>query len=411
MSASLPQVKLKIVRRSSHPWIFQKMVEKPTERIPPGTVVDIVDRDNQWVGSGFFNWHSRIALRLLTANKDEAIDTAFFAKRIAAAIELRKQWLNLDAVTNAYRLVHSEGDELSGLVVDRFDQTLVMEFFSAGMFRIRDALRDVLLQHFPNTQVYWFAEEHVQKQESFDVHAMEPPPPGVITEHGLRFRVAPGTKHKTGFFTDQRDNRKFLASFCAGKRVLDLCCNTGGFSVYAKALGQAEDVVGVDLDEQAIALAKQNANLNQAKIRFVQGDLFTWLRDTVVRPTPSGSGEGSGLPSPSGRGVGREGLYDVVILDPSKQTRDREEIDFALKKYFDMNKLALQAVAPGGIFLTCSCTGLVSEEMFLETLRRSAWQAGRVLQIIKIAGAGADHPFLVHVPEGRYLKAVFCRVE
>ena len=365
------------------------MVEKPADRIPPGSVVEIVDRDGQWVGRGFFNWHSRISLRLLTSKADEAVDAEFFSKRLAQAIDLRQKCLNLDAITNAYRLVHSEGDSLSGLVVDRFDSTVVLEFFSAGMFRFREALRDILAQQFPNSQFYWFAEEHVQKQESFDCHAMEPPAAGVITENGLRFRVAPGSKHKTGFFTDQRDNRQTLASFCAGKRVLDLCCNTGGFSVYAKALGQAEDVVGVDLDEQAIGLAKQNANLNQAKIRFVQGDLFTWLRDTL----------------PSGQ------RFDVVILDPSKQTRDREEIDFALKRYFDMNKLALQAVAPGGIFLTCSCTGLISEEMFLETLRRSAWQAGRTLQIIKISGAGADHPFLVHVPEGRYLKAVFCRVE
>jgi 23S rRNA (cytosine1962-C5)-methyltransferase len=389
MTGTLPQVKLKIVRRSSHPWIFQKMVEKPAERIPPGSVVDIVDRDGQWVGRGFFNGHSRIALRLLTAQTDEAIDEAFLGKRIMRAIELRRNWLQLDGVTNAYRLVHSEGDGLSGLVVDRFDATIVLEFFSAGMHRFRQVIQDILAQNFPGSQFYWFAEEHVQKQESFDCRPPEVPPAGVITEHGLRFRVAPGSKHKTGFFTDQRDNRKMLASFCAGKRVLDLCCNTGAFAVYAKAMGQAEDVVGVDLDEQAIGLAKQNANLNQAKVRFVQGDLFTWLRDVL----------------PSGQ------RFDVVILDPSKQTRDREEIDFALKRYFDMNKLALQAVAPGGIFLTCSCTGLISEEMFLETLRRSAWQAGRTLQIIKISGAGPDHPYLVHVPEGRYLKAVFCRVE
>jgi len=389
MASSLSQVKLKIVRRSSHPWIFQKMVEKPADRIPPGTIVDIVDRDNQWVGRGFFNWHSRISLRLLTSKPEEAIDADFFAKRIERAIELRVKLLNLDAVTNAYRLVFSEGDGLSGLVVDRFGSTIVVEFFSAGMFRVRQILLDILAKHFPDSKFYWFAEEHVQKQESFDVHAVELPTPGVITENGLRFRVAPGSKHKTGFFVDQRDNRRFLASFCEGKRVLDLCCNTGGFSVYAKALGKAEEVVGVDLDESVIELAKQNANLNQAKVRFVQADLFTWLRD--VRP--------AGQP------------FDVVILDPAKQTRDREEIDFALKRYFDMNKLAMQAVAPGGILLTCSCTGLISEEMFLETLRRAAWQVGRTLQIIQVTGAGADHPFLVHVPEGRYLKAVFCRVE
>jgi 23S rRNA (cytosine1962-C5)-methyltransferase len=385
----IPQVKLKIVRRSSHPWIFQKMVEKPTDRIQGGSIVEIVDRDGQWVGRGFFNWHSRIALRLLTANKDEAIDADFFARRLNRAIELRRNWLKLDDVTNAYRLVHSEGDDLSGLIVDRFGSTIVMEFFSAGMYRVRQVLQDILAQQFPDSQFYWFAEEHVQKQESIDCRPPEPPAAGVVTEHGMRFRVAPGSKHKTGFFVDQRDNRRTLASFCPGKRVLDLCCNTGGFAVYAKVQGQAEEVIGVDLDEQVIALAKQNANLNQAKIRFVQGDLFSWLRNIL----------------PTGQ------RFDVVILDPSKQTRDRDEIDFALKRYFDMNKLALQAVAPGGIFLTCSCTGLVSEEMFLETLRRSAWQAGRSVQILQVSGAGADHPFLAHVPEGRYLKAVFCRVE
>lgn len=389
MASDLPQVKLKIVRRSSHPWIFQKMVEKPADRIPPGTIVDIVDKDGQWSGRGFFNWHSRIALRLLTAKKDELLDADFFANRIKRAVDLRQNALKLDDVTSAYRLVHSEGDGLSGLVVDRFGSTIVIEFFSAGMFRVRQIVQDTLSGLFPGSSFYWFAEEHVQKQESFDCRPPEAPPPGVITEHGVRFRVAPGSKHKTGFFVDQRDNRKFFAGFCAGKRVLDLCCNTGGFAVYAKSLGQADEVVGVDVDEEVITLAKQNANLNQAKIRFVQGDLFTWLRDTL----------------PSGQ------RFDVVVLDPAKQTRDREEIDYALKRYFDMNKLGLQAVAPGGIFLTCSCTGLISEEMFLETLRRSAWQVGRTLQILRVAGAGADHPFLVHVPEGRYLKAVFCRVE
>src|SRR3954466_4002457 len=130
MATSLPQVKLKIVRRSSHPWIFQKMVEKPADRLPGGSVVDIVDRDDRWVGRGFFNWHSRIALRLLTSDPNEAIDTDFFARRIARAIALRRDWLQLDAVTNAYRIVHSEGDELSGLVVDRFGAMIVLEFFS-----------------------------------------------------------------------------------------------------------------------------------------------------------------------------------------------------------------------------------------------------------------------------------------
>lgn len=387
--SELPQIRLKIDRRSSHPWIFQKMTEKPTTRVPNGSVVDIVEKGGQWVGRGLWNGHSRIALRVLTSDPNEAIDEAFFARKLDRAVQWRRDMLGLDAVSDAYRLVHSEGDSLSGLVVDRFANTIVLEFFSSGMYRFRQTIQDSLAKHYPGAQFYYFAEEHVQKQESFDCRAPEPPAPSVIVEHGVRFRVAPGSKHKTGFFVDQRDNRRWLADFCRGKKVLDLCCNTGGFAVFAKALGQAEESVGVDLDESVIALAKQNANLNQARVRFVQADLFAWLRDVIA--------DGQ--------------RFDVVVLDPAKQTRDRDEIDFALKRYFDMNKLALGAVAPGGLFLTCSCTGLVKEDMFLETLRRSAWQAGRTLQVVKISGAGPDHPFLAHVQEGRYLKAVWCRVE
>src|SRR5437016_3042204 len=233
MTPDVLTVRLKIARRSSHPWIFQKMVEKPAKRIPGGSVVDMVDRDNQWVGRGFYNGHSRIALRVLTKDPAEPIDAGFFARRLERCIGLRRDWLGLDAVTDAYRLVHSEGDQLSGLVVDRFGSTLVLEFFSAGMYRFRTAIQDALAPHYPESNFYWFAEEHIQKQESFDCRSPEPPPPGIITEHGIRFRVAPGGKHKTGFFLDQRTNRKTLASFCSGKRVLDLCCNTGGFAVYA----------------------------------------------------------------------------------------------------------------------------------------------------------------------------------
>jgi 23S rRNA (cytosine1962-C5)-methyltransferase len=386
--AELPQVRMKIARRSSHPWIFQKMVEKPPTRFPGGSVVDVLDRDGNFAGRGFYNGHSRIALRILTADRGEAIDAGFFARRLDQAVALRREWLGLDAVTDAYRLVHSEGDGLSGLVVDRFGPVIVLEFFAAGMYRFRSVIQEVLERHYPGSRFYWFAEEHVQKQESFDCRPPEAPEPHVIKEHGVRFRVAPGSKHKTGFFLDQRDNRHELASLCKGRTVLDLCCNTGGFAVYAKALGGAEEVVGVDVDEEVIALAKQNANLNQVRVRFVQADLFPWLRETL----------------PNGQ------RFDVVVLDPAKQTRDREVVDLALRRYLDMNKLALQAVAPGGLFLTCSCTGLVGEADFLEMLRRAAWQAGRSVQVLRVSGAGPDHPYFVHVPEGRYLKAAFCRV-
>jgi 23S rRNA (cytosine1962-C5)-methyltransferase len=385
----LPTITMKIERKSSHPWIFQKMVEKPDRRLPGGVIVNIADKNGLWVARGFYNGHSRISLRVLTTDPNENIDEAFFRKKIAAAIELRRGWLKLDQVSDAYRLIHSEADGLSGLIVDKLGETIVVEFFAAGMYRCREMIIAILRETFPEAKYYWFAEEHVGKQESFDCRSPEPPEPSIITEHGLRFRVAPGSKHKTGYFVDQRDNRLFLASLCEGKRVLDLCCNSGGFAIYAKALGKAAEAVGVDLDEQVLGLAKQNANLNQVQVKFTQADLFPWLRDLI--PT--------------------ERRFDVVILDPAKLTRDRESVDLALRKYGDMNRLAMLSVAPGGILLTCSCTGLVSEEQFLDTIRRAAWQAGRNVQIFKIGGAAPDHPFLSHVQEGRYLKAVFCRVE
>ncbi|CAN5342902.1 class I SAM-dependent rRNA methyltransferase [soil metagenome] len=383
----LPIVRMKIERRSSHPWVFQKMVERPSMRLPPGTVVDVEDRTGQWVGRGFYNGHSQIALRVLTSVAEEAIDAKFFEAKLADAIALRRDILKLDAVTNAYRLVHSEADGLSGLVIDRFADLIVIEFFAAGMYRFRTTIQDVLSKHFPGCHFYWFAEEHVGKQESIDVRSPVPPPPGIIEEHGVKFRVAPGSNHKTGFFVDQRDNRLFLSELAVGKRVLDLCCNSGGFGIYAKTRG-ASETIGVDLDETVLEVARQNAKLNNVNVRFIQADLFTWIRDVL----PNGE------------------RFDVIVLDPAKLTRDRDDILGALKKYTDMNRLAMHAVKPGGILLTCSCTGLVSEPDFLEMLRRASWQAQRSLQIIKVSGAGGDHPFLAHVQEGRYLKAVFCRV-
>jgi 23S rRNA (cytosine1962-C5)-methyltransferase len=386
-----PVVRLKIERRSNHPWIFQKMVDKPEPKPKPGSIVDIIDRDGTFAGRGFYNGHSRIALRVLTADPDEAVDDAFFAAKIGAAVRLRRELLKLDAVTDAYRVVHAEGDGLSGLVVDRFANTLVIEYFSAGMFKQRDLIKRCLLEHFPDAMIYAFAEDHVQKQESFDLAHPPAPAPSVIHEHGVKFHAAPGSKHKTGFFADQRDNRRTFAEFCGGARVLDLCCNSGGFGIYAKTLGGAADVTGVDLDEEILAIAEQNARLNKAKVKFIQADIFHWLRDVAANPDKP--------------------KYDVVVLDPAKMTRDREQVIPALKKYLDMNKLALAAVKPGGVLLSCSCTGLVSEEQFLDMLRRAAFYANRTLQVIKVSGAGPDHPWLAHVPESRYLKAAFCRVE
>jgi 23S rRNA (cytosine1962-C5)-methyltransferase len=388
--SSLSVVRMKTPKKFSHPWVFQKMVERAGGEQKPrnGQVVDLVNPDGSWVGRGLYNGHSRIAVRLLTEDPQEQIDEFFFANRIERAVALRKHVLKLDGVTNAYRLVHSEADGLSGLIIDRFDDLIVIEYFSAGMYRNHRTIMDVVKKLYPNCKIYWFAEEHVQKQESIDIRSPQLPEPVFVTEHGLKFKVTPGSKHKTGFFCDQRDNRKFLTEFTKSATVLDLCCNSGGFAVYASTIGKAKEVIGLDLDETVIELAKENASLNDANIEFVHADLFPWLRTCHEK--------------------GRK--FDVVVLDPAKQTRSKEDVPTALKKYCDMNRLALSVVKPGGVFVSFSCTGLVSEEEFLESIRRAAYQAKRDVQIFKVSGAAADHPHLVNVPESRYLKAVWARV-
>ncbi len=384
---ALPVIRLKSDRMPGHPWVWSAQVHKPEGRLPPGSVVEVVDAKDRFVGRGFWNGHARIALRLLTADPDEAIDADWIAARIARAVQLRRDLLQLDRTTDAWRVVHSEGDGLSGLIVDRYADILVIEYFAAGMWKFRDAIHAALLAHFPGARLYWFAETHVQKQESFDCRAAEAPAPVEVHEHGLRFHAAPGLGHKTGFFADQRDNRARFAELARGRRVLDLCCNAGGFAVHALA-GGAREATGVDMDAGILEVARANAAANGQDARFEQADIFDWLRAAVAR------GE----------------QYDAVVLDPAKLTRDRNRVVDALKKYFAMNRLALDVIPPGGLLLTCSCTGLVSEADFLEMLRRVALNAGREIQVLESRGAGPDHPVRSDVPEGRYLKAVFCRV-
>ncbi|TAM60700.1 MAG: class I SAM-dependent rRNA methyltransferase [Rhodanobacter sp.] len=385
---TLPVIRLKSDRAPGHPWVWSAQVHKPQARLPPGSLVEVHDARGGFAGRGFWNGHARIALRLLGIDAAATIDADWIAARIDRAVRLRRDWLQLEQASDAWRVVHSEGDGLSGLIVDRYADILVIEYFAAGMWRFREAIHAALLTHFPDARLYWFAESHVQKQESFDCRSPDVPTAVEVHEHGLRFHAAPGSGHKTGFFADQRDNRRRFAELAKGRRVLDLCCNAGGFAVHAMAAG-AHEAVGVDLDAGILEVARANAAANHVAATFEQSDIFDWVRAAVAR------GE----------------RYDAVILDPPKLTRDRSKVIEALKKYFAMNRMALDIIPPGGLLLTCSCTGLVGESEFLEMLRRVALNAGREIQVLQVSGAGADHPFRTDVPEGRYLKAVFCRVD
>ena len=222
MNTPLPAVHLKNAWRSSHPWIFQKLVAKPEPKPKPGSIVDVLGVEGEWIGRGFYNGHSRIAVRILETDFDVPVAAGWFSRKIAEAVSLRRDVLKLDEVSNAWRVVHAEGDGLSGLVVDRYDDLLVVEFFSAGMFRHRDWIYEALKEQFPGARFYSFAEEHVQKQESFDFRGTDPPSPAIITENGVRFRADPAGAHKTGFFADQRENREWLSQQVEGRHELSM---------------------------------------------------------------------------------------------------------------------------------------------------------------------------------------------
>ncbi|MFN3630444.1 MAG: class I SAM-dependent rRNA methyltransferase, partial [Casimicrobiaceae bacterium] len=242
-SLDLPIVRLRGERTYHHPLVFQRAVERPASRIPIGSIVELRGAAGAFIGRGFWNGQAPMAVRLLSEREDEAIDAAFFRRRIADAVRLRRELLGLDRVSNAWRVVHAEGDGLSGLVVDRFDRTLVVAFYAAGMWRHQHWIFDGLLEVFPGASIHAFADEHAQRQEGFEAPPMAPVRPVVITEHGARFLVPIGGKHKTGFFCDQRENRRRWAELVAAsgaRTMLDLCANSGGFSVYAGHAGASE---------------------------------------------------------------------------------------------------------------------------------------------------------------------------
>lgn len=362
-----PAVHLRVAGSRRHLHFFRKMVKKPETPIEPGSIVDVFDRSGTPLGCGFYNPRSEIALRMLGPSEEGLLE-----RRVRDAVAFRD---SLGIESDAYRVCHAEGDGLPGLVVDRYGPVHSIELFSLGMYRQLLLLRAL----FPNAWAR--ADERTQELEGFRMEPEDPPRPVVVTEGGVKFRIDFASGHKTGFFCDQRENRRAVARLAKGKSVLDLCCYTGGFAV-AAAVGGASRVLGVDLDEEALDTARANARLNGVKADFRHANVFDHLR---------GSTE----------------TWDVVVLDPPKMARHRGELAKARRGYFDMNRLAARAVRPGGILVTCSCTGLVSEEEFLAIVREAC---ERELRIFRVAGAGPDHPVSSFYPEGRYLKVVFARV-
>ncbi|MBS0261743.1 MAG: class I SAM-dependent rRNA methyltransferase, partial [Planctomycetes bacterium] len=294
-------------------------------------------------------------------------------------------------------------DGLPGLVIDRYGDILSAEVFSLAMYQRSRALLERLgaLLGTRHWLIQVPAQSHGQEGFLADPISSEEMAPEVIAqEFGTQFQVRFSEGHKTGFFCDQRDNRRKLAEFCPGKSVLDLCCYSGGFAVQAKRLGAAADVTAVDLDEQAIAVARENARLNNVKIQFVHADAFGYMRDMIA----------------NGR------TFDVVVLDPPKLIRNRRELEVGTRTHLDLNRLAIQLVSDGGLLLTCTCSGLLEEAEFTKLIQTAARQAGQPptaasfapryhVQILARTGAACDHPVSTDCPETEYLKAIWARVQ
>ncbi|MBL8851131.1 MAG: class I SAM-dependent rRNA methyltransferase, partial [Planctomycetaceae bacterium] len=373
-----------------HPFLFRKRLGTFDRRARHGDLVQLTLDTGEVFGYGLFNPRAEITVRLLTLGTEPPREE-WWSSRLADAVALRRDTLQLDAVTNACRLVHAEGDGLSGFIADKFGDVLSIEVFGLAIYQRVDALAAQLAGLCGAK--HWVVRCGPQSLEHEGFHAEPYGSPGhpghaMVTEFGTKFRVDFEHGHKTGFFCDQRDNRRAVAQLCSGKNVLDACCYTGGFAIQASVLGKAAEVTGVDLDEQAIETARTNAKLNQRQIKFVHADAFPYLRDMQRN----------------------ERTYDVVVLDPPKFIRTREGVEEGRQKYFDLNRLAMQLVAPGGWLVTCTCSGLLGAREFQQTVS-AAVPGNRRARILNRTGAAPDHPIAANCLETEYLQALWLKLD
>lgn len=376
---------------AGHPWAFAPSIARVEGSPEPGDEVSVRSHEGAFVARGLFNPASAIRVRLYRWD-DAPLDDAFWAARLGEAVRLRRDVLKLDVENTAYRLVFSEGDALSGLTVDRYGPVLVALFSSLALHRRRDVILDALRETTGATAILARPDRAVAKEEGLDVGDVrilgDIPEDLAVVENGLSYKVDVLQGQKTGFYCDQRDNRRAVARYCEGKRVLDLFSFTGGFALNAAKHGAAS-VLAVDSSAPALATARENARLNGIEtVAFEQGDVPKVLERLHA------AGE----------------RFDVVVCDPPKYAGHARDLPAALGAYARLNRAAVGVLTPGGVLATCSCSGHVDRLTFRDVLANVAELSRRPVQILEQRGQGPDHPVAAPCPETDYLKCLIARV-
>lgn len=395
----LPSGQVKLRPRKSrpffgrHPWVLDTAIDRIEGDPTDGDVVDLISDTGKFIARGILNRGSRLRVRLFTWHAGEPLHAEFFAKRIETAVRFRAR-LGLDRPQGGCRLVFSESDGLSGLVVDRFADCLVVQINSLAIAARLPWIVEALTTQLKPRAILTRPEAGVGRLESFappsgPLYGTPPDGPVFLEEHGLRYGADLSTGQKTGYYLDQRENRRAAAGYLRERRVLDMFCYSGGFSLSAARLGGAREVIGVDGSERAVTLARANAALNGvSNVQFHCHDGFDCLEEFAQR---------------------RE-RFEAVILDPPKFTKSRRSVDDALRAYHRINRRAVDLLTPDGILVTCSCSGSVTREDFVHMLSGVAQQSGRDIQILEQRGAAPDHPVTATCLETDYLKCFICRV-
>jgi 23S rRNA (cytosine1962-C5)-methyltransferase len=406
----MPAVTLKPGREKSllrrHPWIFSGAVAEVHGEPQAGGTVDVVSAGGDFLARAAFSPASNIRARVWTFDPGEIVDADFFRRRIAAALTLRSV-LGFGSFTlgsssrgkdagegqlDAARLIHAESDGLPGLIVDRYGDLLVIQSLTAGVERWLETITDVLFELTGVKSIYERSDADVRELEGLPVRNVllrgEAPETVVINEYGSRFVVDIVHGHKTGFYLDQRDNRRRVGRLAQGREMLNCFCYSGGFTIHALA-GGAKSVVSVDTSAEALRLGRENVTLNA-----LPDDRSTWLEGDVFKVMRSFRDEGRS--------------FDLVVLDPPKFAPTAAQAEKALRGYKDINLLAFKLLRPGGILATFSCSGGVDAALFQKVVASAALDAGAEVQIVERLSQSPDHPVSLHFPEGAYLKGLIC---